>query len=324
MLDTRAGVLWLVGAAILWGTTGTTRALAPQEIHPLALGAARLLLASLALGLWALLRWERGGGRGTKGGRGRGRGRGWRRGTEDPSPPSSSPLQPPPSSHLPRPALALAALGIAAYQATFFVGVTRLGVATGTVIAIGSAPLFAGVVGRWLHGERIDVRWVVATTLALLGLALLVPPASAPDLLGLACALGAGLSYALYAAASRPLVEAKGPDVAMAAAFGVAAIVSLPLLLLPGTMALLSPGGALAIAHLAILATAVAYLLFARGITQLRVATAATVSLVEPATAVALGLLVLREDLDPSGAVGIALILGAVVLLAIPRRMRAT
>lgn len=313
MPDTRAGVLWLVGAAILWGTTGTTRALAPQEIHPLALGAARLLIASLALGLWA---WVRHGASETP------------KISQSPENASFGRLRisggPVGRSGWPRAALAWAALGIAAYQATFFVGVTRMGVATGTVIAIGSAPLFAGVVGRAFHGERIDVRWVVATTLALLGLALLVPPASAPDLVGLACALGAGLSYALYAAASRPLVEAKGPDVAMAAAFGVAAILSLPLLLLPGTMALLTPAGALALAHLAILATAVAYLLFARGITQLRVATAATVSLVEPATAVALGLLVLREDLAPSGAVGIALILGSVVLLAFRRRMHAT
>lgn len=285
MRDTRAGVLWLVGAAVLWGTTGTTRALAPQEIHPLALGAARLLLAAAALGLWA---WARTGARARTA---------W-----------------------PRGALVVAALGIASYQATFFVGVMRLGVATGTVIAIGSAPLFAGVVGRWTRAERLDIRWVIATTLALLGLALLVPPASAPDLVGLACALGAGLSYAAYAAASKPLVDAKGPDVAMAAAFGAAAVLSMPLLLLPGTASLLTARGALAIGHLAILATAVAYLLFARGIAQLRVATAATVSLVEPATAVTLGVLVLGERIPLPGWIGVAAILAAVALLAIRRR----
>lgn len=317
MRETRAGVLWLVGAAILWGTTGTTRALAPQEIHPLALGAARLVVAAAALGSWAWWRARRreaGGGTRARPGRGGGEG-------PDGASASSSSPRALPASRFPRPALAIAALGIAAYQATFFVGVMRLGVGTGTVVAIGSAPIFAGVLGRVVRGERLEVRWVIATTLALLGLALLVPPASAPDLVGLACAIGAGLAYAAYAAASKPLVDAKGPDVAMAGAFGAAAVLTLPFLLLPGTGALLSPGGALAIAHLGILATAVAYLLFARGIAQLRVATAATVSLIEPATAVTLGVLVLHERVDIAGVLGIAAILGGVVLLALgPRR----
>ena len=41
----------------------------------------------------------------------------------------------------------IAALGIAGYQPFFFGGVSKTGVALGTIVAIGSAPVWAGVLG---------------------------------------------------------------------------------------------------------------------------------------------------------------------------------
>lgn len=53
--------------------------------------------------------------------------------------------------------LALAAVMIAAYQICFFNGVARNGVALGTLVAIGSAPMLAGMLEWRLYGDRKSV-----------------------------------------------------------------------------------------------------------------------------------------------------------------------
>ena len=72
----------------------------------------------------------------------------------------------------------LAAAAMAAYQPLFFGGVARTGVAVGTVVGIGSAQVFAGVLGVVAKGERPGRRWLIATALALAGAALLVKRAT--------------------------------------------------------------------------------------------------------------------------------------------------
>lgn len=68
---------------------------------------------------------------------------------------------------------ALAAISMAAYQPLFFAGVARTDVAVGTIVAIGSPPVLAGVLGLVVHGERPGHGWAVATILAVLGCSLL-------------------------------------------------------------------------------------------------------------------------------------------------------
>ena len=77
--------------------------------------------------------------------------------------------------------------------------------ALGTLVAVGSGPLFAGVVGWAVLGHRPTRGWLVATTVCVVGLVLL----SAPDLagggsaVGLLLALGAGLCIAGYNVAAK-------------------------------------------------------------------------------------------------------------------------
>ena len=53
---------------------------------------------------------------------------------------------------------------VAAYQATFFAAVDDTGVAVGTVVAIGSAPVFTGLLARTFASERLTCatasRWL--------------------------------------------------------------------------------------------------------------------------------------------------------------------
>ena len=63
---------------------------------------------------------------------------------------------------------------VAAYQATFFAAVDDTGVAVGTVVAIGSAPVFTGLLARTFASERLTRRWAGATALGCLGVCTLV------------------------------------------------------------------------------------------------------------------------------------------------------
>ena len=68
---------------------------------------------------------------------------------------------------------------------------------------------------------------------------------------------------------------------------------------------------------LGVVPTAIAYVLFARGLRGLDASEAATITLAEPVTAAALGVFVLGERVTGGGALGAVLVLGALVLLAL-------
>ena len=80
---------------------------------------------------------------------------------------------------------------------------------------------------------------------------------------------------------------------------------------------LAEPQGMAVALHLGVMATAVSYWLFARGLKSVSVATTATLSLGEPLTAALLGVAILGEHLGLSQIAGIILLFGGLVLLAL-------
>ena len=85
---------------------------------------------------------------------------------------------------------------------------------------------------------------------------------------------------------------------------------------------LVTTEGAALILFLGIIPTALAYLLFARGLKRLSAAETATLTLAEPLTATLLGVIVLSEHLRAPAAVGGALILAGLLVLAAPEIRR--
>jgi drug/metabolite transporter, DME family len=272
-------------AALCFGTTGTAQALGPDGIDPTAVGAARIACGGALLVMFAVLVR-------------RARGPVWAR----------------------RPLLAGAA-GVAAYQASFFAAVADTGVAVGTIVALGSAPALTGALEWALHGRRPPARWVAATALACAGVALLALAGGATagiSPLGVGLAVVAGGSYAAYTLASKRLLDdGHSPEGVMAALFGVGAVALAPVLFLADTGPLGSAEGLALVLFLGVVPTALAYVLFARGLRGLRASEAATLTLAEPVTAAALGVFVLGEQVTDAGALGAALVLGALVVLAL-------
>jgi len=79
------------------------------------------------------------------------------------------------------------------------------------------------------------------------------------------------------------------------------------------------PDGLLVVLHLGLVATALAYFLFARGLRSVPAVHAVTLSLAEPLTAATLGILVLKERLTPEATIGMALVLAGLVVLGTAR-----
>ncbi|MFI0368047.1 DMT family transporter [Actinomadura sp. 1N219] len=295
----RRGGADILVAASLWGTTGTVRTFADGS-SALSVAAIRIIVGGIILlGFAAASR----------------RGAGLR--------------------HLFRdrrnwPLVGAGAVTIAVYQAAFFVAAGRTGVAVATVVTIGSAPAFAGVIGLATRRAAPGRRWALATAGAVAGCALLICSGligggrdAGVEPGGIALALLSGLSYAVYATIASVLITRGEEDRAVAGSlFGTAAVPLVPVLLAEPTGWMTSGQGALIALYLGVITTGGGYLLFARGLRTTPATTATTLTLAEPAVAAVLGMVLLDERLGPVALGGLALLAASLVGLVMPVRRR--
>ena len=297
----RMARLQVLLAALCFGTTGTAHALGPDGASAVTVGAARIAVGAALL---LAVQWLAGR-RAAAGG------------------PAAAPRAPrPPWSRAP---VVLGALGVAGYQLCFFAAVKDTGVAVGTVVALGSAPALAGIGGWLVNRHKPQRAWAAATALACAGVALLAlsggaggTDVSAP---GVALAVGAGASYAIFTLASKRLLD-QGHHVepVMARLFGFGALLLAPVLIAGDTGWLTTTTGAAMALWLGAVPTALAYILFASGLRHLPANDVATLTLAEPVTAALLGAIVLGERPGATAVVGIIIILAGLAVLAAPRR----
>ncbi|MFZ7103209.1 MAG: DMT family transporter [Peptococcaceae bacterium] len=283
---TRGSGLILLGA-VLWGTTGTAQALAPESASSLAIGAVRITIGGLVLLLQAFFRGA------------------FRQRSSWPKLPTF-----------------LAAVSMAAYQPCFFAGVSKTGVAIGTVVAIGSSPVLTGILGILFFKERPGWKWLFATVLAVWGCVLLFTATNqvSINISGIIMALCAGLAYASYVLFSKQVLEQHPPEAVTAVIFCIGTVILSPLLFTQKLTWLLVPEGLAAALHLGIITTAVAYSLFSRGLTIIPVANAVTLTLAEPLTAAILGVTLLGEQLTRPAFWGIALLFAGLAIVSLEKR----
>ncbi len=296
-------VLAVLAAAVLFGTTGTAQALGPQDTTPLSVGAIRVAVGGTVLAIVAFALARR----------------------------SARHTTVSPFGRTPR-RLRLTTLGLmattgvclAVYQPLFFLGTQRNGVAVSTVIALGSAPIIAGLL-EWALTRRVpSLTWMLATGAATVGVVLLGVGGAATstgtgaiDPIGLLGAIGAGASFAVIANVQRRLLmDGWGSFVvvgAMGAGSAIIAMIALPFLDLTW---LADPAGLTMALWLGIATICLAYALFTWGLSGLTAATAATLTLGEPLTATVLGVTVLGERLSAGAIVGIAVLGAGLAVLA--------
>lgn len=290
-------VLAVVAAAMLFGTTGTAQALGPPDSTPLGVGAVRVAVGGAALAAvgFALASAMR------------------RRAT-------TADRRRPHATVRTFALMGLTGICLAAYQPLFFLGTARNGVAVGTVIALGSAPVLAGALETLLTRRSPGRTWLAATGLCIAGVAVL---AAAPadiggtDPAGLAGSLGAGMAFAVFATTQRILLADGWDPFTVAGAMGLgAAAAAMPLLPLSDLSWALTPRGTAMAAWLGFATVAIAYTLFTWGLRAVSASTAATLTLTEPLMATVLGVTVLSEHLSAGSITGLAMLLSGIVLVA--------
>lgn len=282
-LSQRLAYVVVLMGAVFWGTTGTAQTFMPQTVHPLVVGTTRLAVGGYVLLICMVLlrkiHWRR-----------------W---------PWKATIQ--------------AALAIAAFQYCFFSSIRLTGVAIGTVVAIGSSPVFSGVIEWVLLKRRPDRVWLFATSFAIVGCILLFSNQTGtlvhPG--GVLFSLVAGCLFALYTFFSKNVLEKEQPVAAVAVIFSLSGTILLPSLLVFETEGLYSSPGLWTMLYLGVVTASLAYVLFSSGLQQIPSSSAVTLSLAEPLTAAILSVVIVGERLDVLSWSGVALLLGGILVLTL-------
>ena len=277
--DGLIGAAAVAAASVLWGTTGTAAALAPEvgaaAIGACAMGSGGLLQALLAAGgiraAKQQLRDE------------------WR-------------------------LVLFGGLCVFIYPLAFYASMRCAGVTVGTVVSIGASPLMAALVEMVVDRDRVSARWAAGAFIGIAGMVLLAlaPGASSAGdsmLLGLFLSLAAALTYALYTwAAGRLMRRGIASRTAMGAVFGIGGLALMPVLLMTGAPFLESWQNASVGLYMALVPMLLGYILFGYGLARVKASTATAISLLEPAVAALLAAAVIGERLSLLGWTGIGLI----------------
>lgn len=277
-------------AAILWGTTGTLQTYLQEGISPISVAAFRSLFGGgillIIIVMWRKINFKTWSWKWT----------------------------------------VLAAILIGLFQTSFFSSIRLTGVAIGTVITIGSSPIFAGVIEWLVFKRRPDRVWTIATLLAVGGVVLLFVKKGDSTIhpTGILFALCAGVLFALYTNFSKRLMEREDTLPAVAMTFTLCALFLLPFSVREGFGWLIISPNLETILVMAIFATSLAYILFLYGLQKIPPSSAVTLSLAEPLTAALLGVFLLKEQLSTMSWVGIACILSGIIVLTLGREKKTT
>jgi DME family drug/metabolite transporter len=287
-----AGTAAIVVASLLWGTTGTASALAPS-VGAITVGAGAMGIGGLlqiAFSRRALYR-ER-------------------------------------TTLLARYQLVVfGGVCVAVYPLAFYSSMRIGGVALGCVVSLASAPLASAVIERVRDGRPLTRQWALACGLGIVGSVLLSlsrHSSAASDgansaVLGIALGLAAGGSYAGYSWAMRRLMDDGSSRGASAAAvLGLGGILLIPVFVATGGTVLASHAGLAVIAYLAVLPMFLGYVFFSYGLAHVGATSATTITLLEPAAATVLSVVILHENIGSAGWAGVGLIALALVVLTIP------
>lgn len=279
--QTLRGMAMVVLAAMLWGTTGTAQSFAPPQLSSYWVGTLRLVVA--AAFFWPLLLAGR------------------------------TVRLPGAIRPLPWRGVGLAALCMCVYNLAFFAGVRDTGVAVGTALALGSGPVWAGVLQAAISRTLPQRKWWTGTTIAVAGVVVMTAGTGAVSPVswkGVLLCLLAGLSYATYAIANQRMVSKVSPAVVTTMVFTLAALLAVPGAAVLAGVPQLTWNDAAIVVWVGVVSTGIAYLVFSHALRHISAATGVVLALAEPVTAFVLAIAVVGEQPGLSGALG----LGAVLL----------
>ncbi|MCK1999466.1 DMT family transporter [Psychrobacillus psychrodurans] len=275
--------IFVLLGAILWGTTGTAQTFLPDNAHPFIISAGRSATGGLFLLIIMILLKKI-------------KFRSW-----------------------PWKQTLYAAICISLFQLLFFSSVRLTGVAIASVVAIGSAPVFSGLI-EWIFLKMRPTKvWGISTGLAITGCMFLFITKGEVSInpIGVLYSLVAGLIFALYTMNSKSLLQKEDAISVVAMTFSLSALLLTPFYFILDVSWLRDAGNVGIIFYLGIATTSIAYVLYGWGLRKIPASSALTLSLAEPTTAALLGVVVVGEVLSTTSWVGIGLLLGSIVILTL-------
>ncbi|WP_332606055.1 DMT family transporter [Acinetobacter sp. ESBL14] len=292
-LSSHSGFIAVLIASILWGTTGTAASYAPN-LSPLAIGAVAMGGGGLLQALLAHKNIR---------------------------------------SHLPQirayyPLLLIGMVSVAIYPLAFYSSMRMAGITIGTVVSIGSAPLFTALLEKFFDKKALSKKWFISFIFGVAGVLLLSigeshsqastqTIATDQKALGIILGLIAALTYSLYSWAAKKMID-RGVDskASMGLIFGFGALILLPTLFFTGSNLFDEPVNLYVVTYMMLIPMFLGYLLFGYALKTISASTATTLTLFEPLVAALFAILLVGEQLAPIGWVGMALIFMCLAVLS--------
>lgn len=279
------GQLALLGA--LWGGSFFFARIAVAEIPPLALVLYRVAIAAVVLHLWLRLRGI-----------------------------SFAPVFARPGSFL-----ILALLNNVIPFSLIFTGQTEIGAGLASIF-YATTPLWTILVANVLTSdEKISTIKIAGVACGIAGAALMIGPGLLSNLGGPAWAklavIGAAVSYA-FAAVYAKRFKGVSPTVVATGQLTGAAVLMLPIVFIlyrPADIVTSDISILMAVLVLAVLSTALAFILYFDLIASAGATNASLVTLVVPVSAIILGTVFLEERLEPFEAVGMMLVMASLIII---------
>lgn len=289
MSKTTKGFILVLLSALCFSISGTLQAIAPEGATPFVITEARMLVGAIFLFFWCFF---------TK---------------KIPTSLSIIPIKP----------LLFCALCLLIGQLCFFTGMLYMGVSAGAIISIGSAPLWAAVIGKIFFKNSPHWDWYIATAVAILGIICINGFELDIDrLFFIALLLLDGLTYAAYISVSPKLVRTIGAEASIMVVLSVIALFLLPVIFIFPSEWTLTPRGLFVCLGLGIFTAGFAFTLLTAGTRYISPSVASTLCLAEPLGAACWGIFFLNEDTSLATLLGIALLLLSIVVLLLGETYR--
>ena len=221
--------------------------------------------------------------------------------------------------------LIVGALAVAIYPLAFYSSMRLSGVTIGTVVSIGSAPILSAIIEYFSRDFQLNKQWAMGALLGIIGMVMLAFSDNASTTiqythvnLGILLGLVAGLTYALYSWSARQLMlKGVNTKAAMGATFGCGGLLLIPVMLITGSAFVTSWNNMAVGFYMALIPMFLGYLCYGFGLSKISVSMATTITLLEPVIAAILAMLIVGECLSLIGWIGMLLIFICLIMVTL-------
>lgn len=221
--------------------------------------------------------------------------------------------------------LIVGALAVAIYPLAFYSSMRLSGVIIGTVVSIGSAPILSAIIEYFSRDFQLNKQWAMGALLGIIGMVMLAFSDNASTTiqythvnLGILLGLVAGLTYALYSWSARQLMlKGVNTKAAMDATFGCGGLLLIPVMLITGSAFVTSWNNMAVGFYMALIPMFLGYRCYGFGLSKISASMATTITLLEPVIAAILAMLIVGECLSLIGWIGMLLIFICLIMVTL-------